>query len=283
MHWAPASRLFTNSPGLCARHTGRVPASRFEFFDQPFAAFAHRGGRVDEADCLRENTLYAFEQAVRLGYRYLETAVPATADGHLIAFHDDRLDRVTDRSGRVADLTLRQIRQARIGGIDQIPTLEELLEAFPQARLNIDIKAPSALAPLVRTIRRHQAQRRVCVGSFSNTSLRRFRSLMGRDVATAVSPAGVLAATLVPSWLTRRFSTGVAFQIPTTYRVHGLQLPVLSSRLLETAQRHGQRVQVWTINDADMMNALIDAGVDGLMTDRIDVLKQVLLTRGLWT
>lgn len=260
-----------------------MQASRYEFFDEPFAAIAHRGGWVVEADRGRENSLYAFEQAARLGYRYLETDVHATADGHLVAFHDDSLDRATDRVGRVADLTLRRVREARIGGVDQIPTLDELLEALPQARFNIDIKSAAAIAPLVATIRHHRAEHRVCVASFSTTSLRRFRGLMGLDVATAVSPAGVAAAAFGPGWLTSRIDTGVAFQIPTTLRVHGVRLPVLSTRLLQSAQRHGHHVQVWTINDADQMTSLIDAGVNGLVTDRIEVLRRVLLARGLWS
>src|SRR5688572_11562358 len=118
-----------------------MPANAaYPFLDWPGPlAFAHRGG-ASEAP---ENTLPAFEQAVRLGYRYLETDVHTTADGELVAFHDDRLDRVTDRTGMVAELPWSTVRAARVDGREPIPLLEDLLGAFPEARVNIDPKADS--------------------------------------------------------------------------------------------------------------------------------------------
>lgn len=247
----------------------------------PFIALAHRGGSLLAQNLGRENTLAAFQAAVDLGYRYLETDVHATADGHLVAFHDERLDRVSDSSGAIADLSLPQVRRASIGG-EQVPTLDEVLDQFPQVRLNIDIKAPGATEPLWQTIKAHRAQDRVCVGSFSTARLRHFVRLSGGSVATAVGRIGVARTALV-GWSTRlAVPSGQVFQVPEAHTIAGRRVRIISREFIERAHRNGQLVHVWTIDQAADMERLIDWGVDGLVSDRIDVLKQVLLDRGLW-
>ena len=139
-------------------------AADYPYFAPPPIGLAHRGGAEYPPNVGVENTLAAFGRAVELGYRYLETDVHASADGVLVAFHDERLDRVTDRAGAIAELPWAQIREARIGGREPVPTLEQILETFPATRVNIDIKAAGAIAPLWETIRRHAAYDRVCVG-----------------------------------------------------------------------------------------------------------------------
>lgn len=259
-------------------------ADEFAYFDAPFVALAHRGGALYPPNLGRENTLYAFEQAIKLGYRYLETDVHASRDGVVFAFHDEALDRVTDHRGRIAEHDAATLRTARVAGIDPIPTLDEVLDAFPEARLNIDIKADAAVDPLVRTLAQQQAYDRVCVGSFSGRRIKRFTRQVGRRVATAVSPAGILWSAVVP-WLPSIVPpAGVAYQLPIQHAVtrnHAVR--TLTPRLLRSAEASGRVVHVWTINDAAVMNELIDAGLHGLVTDRIDVLKDVLLARGLWS
>lgn len=261
-------------------HTGGVRAADFPYFDSRFQALAHRGGAGYPANVGRENTLHAFGQAVSLGYRYLETDVHATADGVLVAFHDDDLDALTDASGSIAALPHQEVARARIGGTDPIPTLDELLETFPDARFNIDLKGAGAIRPLARTLAAHRAELRVCVGSFSIERIRAFRRLTGNRVATASSRLG--AAWYAYAVGARRFapSAGVALQIP--LRAFNDRVPLLHRGLVEAAHRAGRAVHVWTIDDADQMDRLIDLGVDGLVSDRIDVLKDVLVSRGLW-
>ena len=113
-------------------------------------AFAHRGFAPDGA----ENSMAAFARAVGLGYRYLETDVHITADGVLLAFHDDVLDRVTDRVGIIAELPWAQVRRAMVDGREPIPRFEDLLGAFPEARINVDPKHDAACEPLADAIRR---------------------------------------------------------------------------------------------------------------------------------
>jgi glycerophosphoryl diester phosphodiesterase len=138
-------------------------------------ALAHRGGAADGL----ENTHSAFARAVALGYRYLETDVHATADGRLVAFHDETLDRMTDASGPIAGLPWSRVRQALVGGREPLPLMRELLRAFPGARWNIDVKSESALVPLLELLDEQDAWSRVCVGSFEEERVARAQALAG--------------------------------------------------------------------------------------------------------
>ena len=265
---------------LCLTHTEPVEARDYRYFDTRFAAMAHRGGFFSEADRERENTLYAFARAVERGYRYLETDLHASADGVLFAFHDSTLDRVTDAVGVPERLPWSALARVRIAGADPIPRFDELLEALPEARFNVDLKVPQAIDPLARVLDAHNAHDRVCVGSFSSARIRAFRRRTGGRVATAAGPAGVAWQAYAP--LGRRIvaSPGVVLQVPA--RAWRDRVPVLTRGLLRTAHAAGRAVHVWTVNDRTEMERLIDLGVDGLVSDRIDVLAEVLTERGLW-
>ena len=249
-------------------------------FFESFVAMAHRGGYIDEADRARENSIYAFRRAVDLGYRYIETDVHATRDGKLIAFHDDRLDRVTDRQGLVAKLPFREVRKARIAGIDQIPSLDEVLEEFPDTCFNVDIKSRLAIWPLAETLKKHNAQGRVCVASFSENRLRKFRRLLPK-VTTSLSTLGVAWNVFGPVRPNFPFSSRI-LQLPVSQKIRGVDVKLVTKRLIERARQANKRVHVWTINDADKMAELIDLGVNGLISDRPDVLKRVAEEKGVW-
>lgn len=251
------------------------------YFDVPFAAMAHRGGSLLPANLHRENTLVAFRNAVQLGYRYLETDVHVTADGHLVAFHDDRLDRVSDATGRLADLTLDQIREVRVNG-EQIPLFAEILDEFRDVRINVDIKATGAERPLADLLRSHQAFDRVCVGSFSQRRIDTYRSLAGPTAATSCGPVEVAANMAAGLLGVPLPGPGLAYQVPTHTTVARRSVPVVTRGFVRAAHRAGRRVHVWTIDDPDEMHHLIDLGVDGLVSDAVDVLKRVLISRGLW-
>jgi glycerophosphoryl diester phosphodiesterase len=244
-------------------------------------AFAHRGGAYHPEIEGLENTLAAFKHAVELGYTYLETDVHVTKDGALLAFHDDVLDRVTDRMGAIVDLTLAEIREARIGGREEIPTFAQLLEAFPDALFNIDIKGVGAAAVLADVVRERGLWDRVLVGSFSPTRIREFRRLTDGRVPTAAHVWEILAFRFLPSarlagrLVGRDFD---AFQVP--HKRYGLR--VVTPGLVRRAHAAGKHVHVWTIDDPEEMRLLLDRGVDGLVTDRTDLLKDVLIARGEW-
>ena len=265
--------------------TARVSAPRtgYAYLDDDPAplAFAHRGGAEHPELPGLENTLTAFRHAVGLGYRYLETDVHATRDGVLLAFHDDVLDRVTDGSGAVADLTHDEISSLLIGGAERIPTFAELFAELPTARFNIDLKSESAVPLLARFLDEHDAHDRVLVGSFSPRRLSRFRRLTRGLVATSAHPVEVLAFRFLPSGRLADLVTRhrvAALQIP--HRQHGLT--ITTAGLVRRAHAAGKHVHSWTIDDPAEMILLLDRGVDGLMTDRTDILRDVLAQRGQW-
>lgn len=253
-------------------------AHRFAFLDHPGAlAFAHRGGAFDGL----ENSMAAFDRAVRLGYRYLETDVRATADGALLAFHDDTLDRVTDRTGRISTLPYAEVARARIGGREPIPLVEDVLGSWPDVRLNIDVKDLGCIQPLVRTLRRTGAADRVCVASFSDRRLTRVRRLLGPAVCTSFGPWEALTLRLASygGLFTRLARNGVpCAQLPVS--VAGF--PVMTPAFVRTAHELGVDVHAWTVNDAAEMRRLLDIGVDGIMTDRLETLREVLMERDAW-
>jgi glycerophosphoryl diester phosphodiesterase len=261
------------------RGRGEGPGpTRFAFLDNPGPIpFAHRGGAAGGL----ENSLAAFAHAVELGYRYLETDVHATADGVLLAFHDHTLERVTDRSGVVAQLPWHEVRKARIGGREPIPTLAELLGTWPEVRVNIDVKEMGAVAPLIDVIRRTGSLDRVCVASFSARRIAAVRRGLGARLCTAMAPPAVgllrLAATVPLTSALVAWDVACA-QVPP--RVGALR--VVTPPLLALAHRRGLRVHVWTIDDAAEMTRLLDMGVDGLMTDQLGTLRDVLTARGQW-
>ena len=239
-------------------------------------AIAHRGGSLDGI----ENSMAAFERAVRLGYRYLETDVHATADGVLIAFHDDVLDRVTDRSGTISELSWAQVRRARIDGREPIPLLSEVLLGLPDARINIDPKNDAAVDPLVRILREHEAVHRVCIGAFDQRRLLRIRRLLP-GVATSAGPWEVRALKIASRIGLLRFavrSTAVCVQVPEYYE--GTR--VVDRAFVDTAHARGLQVHVWTVNDPVDMHRLLNLGVDGIVTDDLLALRSVLNERGLW-
>lgn len=251
--------------------------------EQPGAvlAFAHRGGAYHPEIEGLENTMVAFRHAVELGYQYLETDVHASRDGALFAFHDTALDRVTEHTGTLATLSAAEVRRALIGGREQIPTMAGLLAEFPDVRFNIDIKSEAAVAPLAELVRATASHDRICVGSFSQRRIATFRRLVGRRVATAAAPLEVLAFRGLPA--ARLVSLAVrrgaaALQLP--HRHKGLT--VVTPGLVRRAHALGLHVHVWTIDDPDHMHELLDLGVDGLMTDRTDLLRDVLVDRGQW-
>lgn len=252
-------------------------ARRPGFLDWPGPIpLAHRGGAAEVGG---ENTISAFSRATELGYRYLETDGRVTSDGVLCAFHDESLERVTDLEGRFEDRPFADIRTATVGETGEgVVTMEELLDAFPGHRFNIDPKMDRAVEPLVEVLRRTNAFDRVCIANFSDRRLLAFRRLAGRQVCMATGPAGIarlrLAARSVP---VGPFAADCV-QLPLTYKGR----PLLDARFVRAAHRRNLPVHVWTIDEPEMMHQLLDIGVDGIFTDRPSVLRDVLIERDQW-
>jgi glycerophosphoryl diester phosphodiesterase len=249
-------------------------AADFAYLDWPGPiAFAHRGGASE----VPENTLPAFQHAVDLGYRYVETDVHVTADGVLLAFHDDVLDRVTDRTGVIGELAWSEVSQARVDGVEPIPRFEDLLASWPELRVNIDPKHDAAVDPLIDVLRRADAVDRVCVGAFSDDRIARVRDALP-GICTSLGPLDSLQLGQASQGETIDELPAPCAQLPT----HIGDTEVLTAAVVAEIHRRGMKVHVWTIDDEAEMERLLDLGVDGIMTDRPQLLREVFERRGVW-
>lgn len=250
-------------------------------------AIAHRGSRM----LWPENTDTSFRGAYDMGFRHFETDLHLTSDGVLVCFHDHTVDRTTNGSGRVEDHTLAELQHldaghrhgsgagfAFRGNGTTVPTLDWLLTTFPDVSLVVDLKTDGLERPLAALIEEHQAHDRFIVGSFVDARLSEFRRLTSDRVPVSSGPA------LARMWvLASRVGRGgggnvAALQLPT----HMRGVRVVDERLINRAKTAGLQVHVWTVNDPIEMTRLLDMGVDGLVTDRPDLLKDLLMARGEW-
>lgn len=234
-------------------------------------AVAHRGG----ARLAAENTVDAFERSHALGLRYLETDVRLTRDGHLVAFHDDHLRRVTGRAGRVRDHTLADLQTMSVLGGAPIAALADVLATYTDTCFTIDVKESAAVEPLARLLSDLGAAPRVCVAASHGSWL---RALVG-----ATGPA--LTTALPWRHVAQLASRGPFGHLDAAFAHLPLRLgrlPVFRDDLVARAHDAGIRVLVWTVDDPDTMHRLLDHGVDGIITDRPDVLREVLISRAQW-
>jgi glycerophosphoryl diester phosphodiesterase len=252
--------------------------TRFPFLDAPTPlAISHRGSSPDGL----ENTLAAVERVVGLGYRYLETDVRISRDGVLLLMHDPTLDRVTDRTGRVADLPWAEVARARVGGREPVARVDDLLGGWPDLRVNLHLKVASAALPLAEAIRRTGALDRVSVGAFPDRWVARVRAAAGPGLCTTLGTRGVLAlrvASYRRAEPLRPTEPAGCVQVPA--RLGSLDL--VDRRFMHAAHRRDLQVHAWTINDPHEMARLLELGVDGIMTDRANLLREVLTARGQW-
>ncbi|MGY6412143.1 MAG: glycerophosphodiester phosphodiesterase family protein [Alkalilacustris sp.] len=245
-------------------------------FDHPLPlAIAHRGGAL-EAD---ENTEAAFTHAAGLGYRFIETDVQATRDGIAVIHHDDTLERSCAEPDRIADLTWAELARRRTRAGNPIPRLDAMLGAFPDMRFILEAKSDAAPAAMAQAIAATGALPRVAVGAFSARRTRALRASLGPGLAWSPAHLGVARVWLAGWGLPLRPPPCTALQVPE--RFHGI--PVVTDRLLRAAHAHGLQVHVWTVNDPAGMVRLLDLGVDGIMTDRPGLLRDVLTARSQWT
>lgn len=228
-----------------------------------------------------ENTLAAFAMATDLGFRYLESDMRLTADGHLVCFHDPTVDRVTAGRGALAAYTLPELRRLRVDGREPIPTLEETLEAFPDTYFSIDLKDARAVEPLVRILKRPGVAERLCIAGAWDGWLAQVRAEVP-GVATTLgwrSLTALIACARLGIRPPRHIATAPFAHVP--IRLGAFEIHV--ERVVDMAHDLGVRVVTWTVDDADTMHHLLDLGVDAVITDRPDVLREVFIRRDLWT
>lgn len=234
--------------------------------------YAHRGFALDGA----ENTMRAFRAAYQLGFRQLETDIRLTADGVPVLFHDPVLDRLTNQTGLLRRRSWPELAELKVTGAEPIPRLTELLTEFADCFINLDLKVDEAIGPTLDALRQTGAFHRVRVASFAHRRLLTIRQAAGPAVASALTPAEV-AALLAGRTDRLPLGTDLAAQIPVPPGPSRL-LP----RLIRQAHRHGIQVHAWTVNDPARQRWLLDLGVDAIITDRVDLLRTVLIERRQW-
>lgn len=246
--------------------------------------FAHRGSRV----LWPENTAEAFQGAIDLGYRYIETDVRVTGDGVVVVFHDETLERTTNGAGPVDRWDFEDLKRLdaaywfdeanefplRGRGV-RVRSLEEVFRAWPDAYFNIDLKGPDLEWAVADVIKRNGMERQTMVGSFVDRRVARFRRITRGEVAVSAGPMAVLGmvlATRVGATIRRPVQ---AFQLPFDYR-----LVPIDDKLVAGIHKAGAQLHTWTVNEAEDMRRLLDLGVDGIVSDRPDILNEVLRRRG---
>ncbi len=255
------------------------------FFDaDPPLAIAHRGSRL----LWPENTMTAFQSAIDLGIRFLETDLHQTSDGVIVCFHDETLQRTTDGIGPIREHTWDDLRQRDAGfwfapherypqrGKEiGIPTLEEAMGTFPDVGFVLDLKEPGFERTLAQLLRRRGWEHRVIVGSFSDRRLRAFRKASEGRVATSAGPVESMAI-FAASRRGRSLGTRArALQFPEEFMFRTLA----DRSLVRAAEAVDRQVHVWTVNDPGHMSAFLDNGVHGIITDRPDLLVDLIEAR----
>jgi len=246
---------------------------------------AHRGSRL----LWPENTWCAFDGAIEgLGYTYVETDIRVTRDGVVVVFHDETLERTTNGVGRVSDWDWEDLRHLDAGyrfspddanyprrgtGV-VISRLDDTFDRYPDVCFNIDLKAPGSEWAVAEVIARTAATDRVLVGSFNDRRIARLRRITKGSVATAAGPSASVAM-YAASRLGRTIRRNVdAYQLP--MKIRG---GAVDRKLVDAVHESGAQLHVWTVNESEPMSELLDLGVDGIVTDRPDILNDVLEAR----
>jgi glycerophosphoryl diester phosphodiesterase len=280
------------------------PMTENPWLERRVLAYAHQGGAWEWPS----STLFAMRNAVAAGAQAIELDVHGTKDGRLVVCHDETVDRTTDGAGPIAELTLAEVKALDsaywfIPGQDVAPghpatdypyrglaasdpefriaSLDEVLEAFPEVILNLDIKQSApAVAPyeeaVATVLKAHGRRDDVIVTSFNDATTQSFHGF-APDVPTSAGMGGTAAfVQAIVHGTEPPATTAVAFQVPERYG----DVVLVDERFVETAHRHGVAVHVWTINDGAAMERLLDVGVDGIMSDVPTELVRRLRARG---
>lgn len=244
--------------------------------------FAHRGG----AEEVPENTWTAFQHTRDLGVTHLETDAQLTADGEVVLSHDPTLERTYGQAGQISDYTYSELAKFSAPDGRQMPRLVDVLQEFPDLYLNVDAKSDAVALPLLRVLEQAEAFSRVLVASFSEKRLERIRAFDHPELTTSLGVSAVVRLVLAAQTV----SAPETWRVPgPRHRVRAVQVPekrgpirVVDRRFIAAAHAAGLAVHVWTVNTAEQMVRLLDLGVDGIVTDRPTMLKEILIARGQW-
>ena len=271
-----------------------APAKNYYRNFSPPLVIAHQGGD----GIWPGDTMYAFEKSVEIGADVLEMDAHITKDGQIVLMHDEEVDRTTDGSGLIEDLTLDELKRLdaafrwsndggktfpyRGQGI-QVPTLEELFQKFPQMRYVIEIKLTQNPIdkPLCDLIRKHTMQDKVLIASFHDEAMQNFRKTCP-EIATSASRTEVRNFVLLGKAFLSGFIAPQYQSIQPPYDPkESMNIPIMTERFIREAHAKNVKVEPWTVDDPELMRQYIEWGADGIMTDRPDLMIEVLKELGM--
>lgn len=239
------------------------------FTDGEFCLLAHRGLSQHRED-IDENTIEAFVEALDHGATHLESDIHSTSDGVAVLFHDADLSRVAGLDRKVSDLSLDELQRVRLSNGGKIPTLEEALQYFPNARFNLDLKTSEAITPTAEVLGRQKAHNRVLLSSFNSTTRQKILDQTGRMTATSADARAFLTL-----FFTNLLTPPLVQQVKRDFQA--LQIPVSRSflsfdspRFTRTVRKLGLQLHYWTVNDPQEMLRL-SRFATGIVTDRVDL------------
>ena len=238
------------------------------YLDVPGVAIsAHRGGSIEAP----ENTIESFEYSIELGSSYIETDVQLSSNGIPYIFHDDDLKRLFGKNIIFNSLHSDEIDELILFDKYKIPTLESTLQKFPDTLFQIDVKTDEVVLPTMEVIKKTNSTDKVCIASFSSKRLKQVRKLYP-EICLSMGPYEVMKLLLASFGLYRKEVPGNCLQIP----IYQYGIKLVTKRFINYIHSIGLKIHVWTINDEDTMQKLIDLGVDGIITDRPKALKDLL-------
>jgi glycerophosphoryl diester phosphodiesterase len=267
------------------------PVAAHRYLDGPHPrAYAHRGWHVGELSGL-ENTMAAFHRAVDEGFGYLELDVRVTADGVAVVHHDRTLDRTTDGTGPLAARTAADLARVRVRGTEPVPRLVDVLTALPGTRMTVELKTGAAVRPVLDVLARLDAWDRVCVAGYQEGWLQTARRIAA-DAApgrlfTSMAQTSVLGLRLrgwgMRDWAEVPAALALPIRGDLAHLPHRVgPVTVVDADVVRVTHASGREVHVWTVDDPGAMARLLDLGADGILTDRPDVLRDLLVARGAW-
>ena len=237
-------------------------------------AIAHRGGSNSGI----ENTMEAFENAINMGFKIIETDIQITKDKKLVVFHDLTLDRLTNTKGLVKDKTWNELKKIKILGKYSIPLLSDIFDKWPKIKINIDPKNDECIDYLISFLREYNYFEKICIGSFSGKRLQRLRKEFGPKLCTSAGPFEVLKLKLF-SLINLSISIDAnCVQVPLKY--YGIN--IIDKNFIKFCQSQNLMVHVWTINDILEIERLLDLGVNGIISDNIEGLKKIFKKKNYW-
>tara|TARA_Y100000768_G_scaffold102224_1_gene74687 strand:- start:3770 stop:4513 length:744 start_codon:yes stop_codon:yes gene_type:complete len=231
------------------------------------AISAHRGGSLEAP----ENTIESFDYSIKIGSSYIETDVQLSSNGIPYIFHDDDLERLFHRNINFNSLHSSEIDKLMLFEKYKIPTLESTLNRFPNTFFQIDLKTDEVVLPALEIIKKTNSFDRICIASFSSKRLKKVRELYPQ-ICLSMGPNEVMKLLLASYGLYRKKVPGNCLQIP----IYQYGIKLVTKRFIQFIHSIGLKIHVWTINDEETMLKLIDLGVDGIITDRPKILKNII-------